>query len=137
MAKHNGKYDGAGAAEQYRILADTLRARGVDLESVKERLKGQEVETPSWGYGNSGTRFRVFGQPGVPRDPFEKFEDAAQVHKYTGICPGVAVVNPNVFQDEDYKFGSMCHPDASVRRKATDHMLECVDIAKTTGSTVL
>jgi L-rhamnose isomerase/sugar isomerase len=150
-------------AEQYRMLADTLSARGVDVEAVKRRLKRQAVETPSWGYGNSGTRFRVFGQPGVPRNPFEKFEDAAQVHKYTGICPSVAIhipwdkvddygalrdhaqrlglrvgaVNPNVFQDEDYKFGSMCHPDPRVRRKATDAMLECIEIAKQTGSTVL
>jgi L-rhamnose isomerase/sugar isomerase len=161
--RRNGKYGGATTAEQYRMLADTLHARGVDVEAVAERLKRQEVETPSWGYGNSGTRFRVFGQPGVPRDPFEKFEDAAQVHKYTGICPGMAIhipwdkvedygalqqharelglrvgaVNPNVFQDEEYKFGSMCHPDAAVRRQATDHMLECIEIAKQTNSQVL
>ena len=149
--------------EQYRVLAGTLEGRGVDVEAVKARLKRQEVETPSWGYGNSGTRFRVFGQPGVPRNPFEKFEDAAQVHRYTGICPGVAIhipwdkvedygalqahasalglrvgaINPNVFQDEDYKLGSMCHPDPAVRRKATERMLECVEIARTTGSKVL
>jgi L-rhamnose isomerase/sugar isomerase len=150
-------------AEHYRVLADTLESRGVDVNAVKERLKRQVVETPSWGYGNSGTRFRVFGQPGVPRNPFEKFEDAAQVHAYTGVCPSVAIhipwdkvddfgalqqhaqrlglrvgaVNPNVFQDEDYKFGSMCSPDPRVRRKATDHMLECIEIAKTTGSKIL
>ncbi|MGH2350270.1 MAG: L-rhamnose isomerase [Chloroflexota bacterium] len=157
---HNGRDT---TAEQYRVLADTLAARGVDVHAVKERLKRQEVETPSWGYSNSGTRFRVFSQPGVPRDPFEKFEDAAQVHRYTGICPGVAIhipwdkvddygalqeharnlgvrvgaVNPNVFQEEDYKLGSMCHPDSAVRRKATNRMLECIDIAKVTGSKVL
>jgi L-rhamnose isomerase / sugar isomerase len=149
--------------EQYRVLAGSLEGRGVDAQAVKARLKRQEVETPSWGYGNSGTRFRVFGQPGVPRDPFEKFEDAAQVHRYTGICPGVAIhipwdkvedygtlqahasalglrvgaINPNVFQDEDYKLGSMCHPDPAVRRKATERMLECVEIARATGSKVL
>jgi L-rhamnose isomerase / sugar isomerase len=151
------------AAEQYRVLTDMLADRGVDVRAVVERLKAQQVETPSWGYGNSGTRFRVFGQPGVPRNPFEKFEDAAQVHKYTGICPSVAIhipwdkvddydalqaharslglrigaINPNVFQDEDYKFGSMCHPDPQVRRKATDAMLECVAIGKQAGSNVL
>ena len=160
MAGQNGK---AGTGEHYRVLADTLAGRGVDVEAVKERLKRQEVETPSWGYGNSGTRFRVFGQPGVPRDPFEKFEDAAQVHKYTGICPGVAIhipwdrvddfaalqdharalglrvgaINPNVFQDEDYKLGSMCHPDPAVRQKATDAMLDCIGVAQKTGSKVL
>jgi L-rhamnose isomerase/sugar isomerase len=118
------------------------------------------VETPSWGYGNSGTRFAVFPQPGVPRNPFEKLEDAAQVHRHAGICPGVAIhipwdkvddfselsgyaadlglhigaVNPNVFQDPDYKLGSVCHPDEAVRRKATDHLLECVAIAKSVDS---
>jgi L-rhamnose isomerase/sugar isomerase len=160
----DGRGAGAGSpAEQYRILAETLSARGVDVEAVKDRLKRQEVETPSWGYGNSGTRFRVFGQPGVPRDPFEKLEDAAQVHRYTGICPAVAIhipwdkvddygalkahaaalglrvgaINPNVFQDEDYKLGSLCHPDPAVRQKATERMLECIEIAGATDSRVL
>jgi L-rhamnose isomerase/sugar isomerase len=160
VAARNGR---DSTAERFRILADSLAARGVDVDKVIERLKAQAVETPSWGYGNSGTRFRVFGQPGVPRDPFEKFEDAAQVHKYTGICPSVAIhipwdrvedygalqaharglglrvgaVNPNVFQDEDYKFGSMCHPDPRVRRKATDVILECIEVAKVTDSKIL
>jgi L-rhamnose isomerase/sugar isomerase len=153
----------AGYREAYQVLADRLSARGVDIAAVKEKLKAQRVETPSWGYGNSGTRFQVFPQPGVPRNPFEKFEDAAQVHRYTGICPSVAIhipwdrvddwqalkqhaeslglrigaINPNLFQDYDYKLGSMCHPDPAVRRKATDHMLECIDIARQTGSSVL
>ncbi|MBI3972822.1 MAG: L-rhamnose isomerase [Chloroflexi bacterium] len=149
--------------EHLRVLADSLASRGVDVEGVVARLKRQEVETPSWGYGNSGTRFRVFGQPGVPRDPFEKFEDAAQVHRFTGICPSVAIhipwdkvddfgalqqhaerlrlrvgaVNPNVFQEEDYKLGSICSSDPRVRRKATDRILECIDVAKATGSKIL
>jgi L-rhamnose isomerase / sugar isomerase len=118
------------------------------------------VETPSWGYGNSGTRFAVFPQPGIPRDVFEKIEDAAEVHRHTGICPGVAIhipwdrvddfselgaraaslgvhigaINPNVFQDPDYKLGSVCHPDEKIRRKATDHLVECVDVARSVGS---
>ncbi|HEV2124192.1 MAG TPA: L-rhamnose isomerase [Chloroflexota bacterium] len=161
--RSNGRTNGTHTAEQYRVLSDTLGARGIDVTGVVQRLKAQVVETPSWGYGNSGTRFRVFGQPGVPRDPFEKFEDAAQVHKYTGICPSVAIhipwdkvddygalqeharslglrvgaINPNVFQDEEYKFGSMCHPDPHVRRKATDAMVECIEIGKKTNSGVL
>ena len=84
----------AGYRQAYQILADRLSARGVDIAAVKEKLKAQRVETPSWGYGNSGTRFQVFPQPGVPRNPFEKFEDAAQVHRYTGICPSVAIHIP-------------------------------------------
>jgi L-rhamnose isomerase / sugar isomerase len=147
----------------YAHLTESLAARGVDVEAVEERLRSQRVETPSWGYGNSGTRFKVFPQPGVPRDPFEKFEDAAQVHRLTGICPSVAIhipwdrvddyaelrehaasvglevgaVNPNLFQEEDYRLGSVCNPDPAVRRKATEHLLECVEIGREVGSDVL
>ncbi len=147
----------------YDILAESLTARGIDAGGVEERLRSQRVETPSWGYGNSGTRFAVFPQPGVPRDPFEKLADASQVHRLTGICPSVAIhipwdrvddyaelkehaaslgmrigaVNPNVFQEEDYKLGSVCNPDPAVRRKATDHLIECVEIGREMGSDVL
>ncbi len=128
-----------------------------------ERLRSQRIETPSWGYGNSGTRFKVFPQSGVPRDPFEKLEDAAQVHVHTGICPSVAIhipwdkvedygelndyadslglkigaVNPNLFQEEEYRLGSVCNPDLGVRRKAMDQLLECVEVAEKVGSNVL
>ncbi|MFG2478778.1 L-rhamnose isomerase [Streptomyces fagopyri] len=131
-----------------------------ELAAVKAALKTQAVETPSWAYGNSGTRFKVFAQPGVPRSPREKLDDAAQVHAHTGAAPTVALhipwdkvedyaalagyaeerglrlgtINSNTFQDDDYKLGSVCHPDAAVRRKALDHLLECVDIMDATGS---
>ena len=144
----------------YTLFEEQQQARGIDLEKVKERLKALRIETPSWGYGDSGTRFKVFQKEGVPRNPFEKFEDAAQVHKLTGLAPSVAIhipwdkvddygklrshaeslglsigaVNPNLFQDEDYMLGSVTNANAAVRRKATDHLLECVDIAKETGS---
>jgi L-rhamnose isomerase / sugar isomerase len=147
----------------YDVLSESLAARGVDVERVEERLKSQRVETPSWGYGNSGTRFKVFPQPGVPRDPFEKFEDASEVHRLTGICPSVAIhipwdkvddyaelkdhanslgmkigaVNPNLFQEEEYSLGSVCHPDPAVRRKATEHLIECVEIGREVDSDVL
>ncbi len=147
----------------YEVLAESLAARGVDVDRVEGRLRSQRVETPSWGYGNSGTRFKVFPQPGVPRDPFEKLADAHQVHRLTGICPSVAIhipwdrvddfeelkhraeslgmkigaVNPNLFQEEEYALGSVCHPDAAVRRKATDHLIECVAVAREVGSDVL
>jgi L-rhamnose isomerase/sugar isomerase len=128
--------------------------------SVKQQLLQLQVEVPSWAYGNSGTRFKVFAQPGVPRNPFEKLADAAQVHRFTGAAPSVSLhipwdkvedydalakhaadlgvrigmINSNTFQDDDYKLGSVCHPDPRVRRKATDHLLECVDIMDATGS---
>ncbi|MFS8197769.1 L-rhamnose isomerase [Streptomyces sp. CWNU-52B] len=131
-----------------------------ELAAVKAALKTQAVETPSWAYGNSGTRFKVFAQPGVPRNPFEKLDDAAKVHEFTGTAPTVALhipwdrvedygalakyaeergltlgaINSNTFQDDDYKLGSVCHPDAAVRRKAVDYLIECVDIMDATGS---
>ncbi|MFG2122857.1 L-rhamnose isomerase [Streptomyces sp. NPDC048710] len=131
-----------------------------DLAAVKAALKTQAVETPSWAYANSGTRFKVFAQRGVPRTPQEKVEDAAQVHAFTGVAPTVALhipwdkvddyaalakyaeergvrlgaINSNTFQDDDYRLGSICHPDAAIRRKAVDHLLECVDIMDATGS---
>ncbi|WP_329114489.1 L-rhamnose isomerase [Streptomyces sp. NBC_01465] len=131
-----------------------------DLRAVKAALATQTIETPSWGYGNSGTRFKVFAQAGVPRDPFEKLDDAAQVHAFTGVAPRVSLhipwdrvddyaalaayakergltlgsINSNVFQDDDYKLGSVTHPDPEVRRKAVAHLLDCVDIMDATGS---
>lgn len=138
-------------------------AGGGNLAAVRQSLLAQRVETPSWGFGNSGTRFAVFGQPGVPRDPYEKLEDAAEVHRLTGICPSVALhipwdtvddyadlkraaaalglrlgaINPNAFQDPEYKFGSICHHDAAVRRKAVAHLLDCIAIARQTDSHLL
>ncbi|MFD6249058.1 L-rhamnose isomerase [Streptomyces roseolus] len=134
-----------------------------DIAAVKAALAAQRIETPSWGYGNSGTRFKVFAQPGVPRDPYEKLDDAAEVHARTGVAPKVSLhipwdrvddyaalgayakerglelgaVNSNTFQEDDYRLGSVCHPDPKVRRKAVGHLLECVDIMDATGSTDL
>ncbi len=132
----------------------------MDAPQVKAILGEMGIEVPSWAFGNSGTRFKVFGQAGVPRDPFEKLADAAEVHRYTGAAPTVSlhipwdkvddygalashaaalgvqigVINSNTFQDDDYMLGSVCHPDAGIRRKAIDHLLECVDIMDATGS---
>ncbi|MFD4700590.1 L-rhamnose isomerase [Streptomyces niveus] len=137
-----------------------MTSRRSDISAVKAALAAQAVETPSWAYGNSGTRFKVFARPGVPRTPEEKLDDAARVHAHTGVAPSVALhipwdkvddygalaayaaergvklgtVNANVFQDDDYKLGSVCHPDAAVRRKALGHLMECVDIMDATGS---
>ncbi|GLZ10807.1 L-rhamnose isomerase [Actinomadura sp. NBRC 104425] len=131
-----------------------------EISAVKDALRRQHIETPSWAYGNSGTRFKVFPQPGVPRTPQEKIDDAAQVHRFTGVAPSVALhipwdtvddyaalaayaqergvrigaINSNVFQDDDYKLGSVTNPDPAVRKKALNHLLECVDIMDATGS---
>jgi L-rhamnose isomerase/sugar isomerase len=147
----------------YMLFEENQKARGIDIEQVKQRLKALKVETPSWGYADQGTRFKVYKQRNVPRDPYEKLEDAAQVHRFTGASPSVAIhipwdkvenynrlqkhagdlglrigaVNPNLFQEDAYMLGSVCHSDPKVRLKATEHLLECVDIAKTVGSDML
>src|SRR5215468_7124195 len=131
-----------------------------DLTAVKTTLESQRIELPSWAFGNTGTRFKVFAQPGVPRTPQEKIDDAAQVHTFTGVAPSVAVhipwdkvddyaelaayardrgvaigtVNANVFQDDDYRLGSVANPDPRVRAKAVAHLMECIDIMDATGS---
>jgi L-rhamnose isomerase/sugar isomerase len=129
-------------------------------DHVVARIGELTIETPSWGYGDSGTRFGVFRQPGRPRDVWERVDDAAEVHRLTATAGSVALhfpwdavddyaelrahidarglrvgaVNPNLFQDPAYKLGSVTHPDAAVREQATAHMLECVEIATALGS---
>ncbi len=128
--------------------------------AITGTLEGLAIEVPSWAYGNSGTRFKVFGTPGTPRSVQEKIADAAVVHRHTGLSPTVALhipwdqvddygalrrhaedlgvglgtINSNTFQDEDYKLGSLTHVDADVRRKAVDHHLECLEVMRATGS---
>ncbi len=130
------------------------------FEAITDRLSRQAIELPSWAFGNSGTRFKVFAQPGVPRDPLEKVADAAQVHLHTGLAPSVALhipwdevddfdklrryaedlgvrlgtINTNTFQDDDYMLGSLCHVEERIRAKAIAHALDCIDIMDVTGS---
>lgn len=132
-------------------------------DDVRSALLAQTIELPSWAFGNSGTRFKVFSTAGVPRDPYEKIADAAQVHRYTGAAPRVSLhipwdlvedydaladhardlgvsigaINSNVFQDDDFKLGSLTHADPAVRRKAVRHHLDCLDVMRATGSTDL
>ena len=127
---------------------------------VRSALASQTIELPSWAFGNSGTRFKVFTTPGVPRDPYEKIADAAQVNAFTGAAPRVSLhipwdlvddyddlarharelgvsigaINSNVFQDDDYKLGSLTNPDPEIRAKAVRHHLDCIDIMRATGS---
>ncbi len=128
--------------------------------SIADRLADQAIELPSWAFGNSGTRFKVFSTPGTPRTIREKLSDAAKVHELTGLAPKVALhipwdkvddyaalrsyaaalgvelgtINSNTFQDDIYKFGSLTHVDESVRRKAIEHHFECIEIMSLTGS---
>jgi L-rhamnose isomerase/sugar isomerase len=137
--------------------------RGMTESAALERLAALEIETPSWGYGNSGTRFHVFPWPGAARTVWERIDDAALVHRLTGCCPSVALhipwdrvddwpalrdyasgrgirigaINPNLFGDDAYRLGSLCHPDDRVRAQALEHCRECVEIAQQVGSTII
>jgi L-rhamnose isomerase/sugar isomerase len=138
-------------------VPDTL-----NLEGAVTRLDRFTIEIPSWGFANTGTRFGKFLQAGAATTLEEKFADAAQVHALTGITPSLALhvlwdlprglddvseverlaekygiragsINPNLFQDQEYKFGSLCNPDAGIRRRALQHMLHSIEIATTLG----
>src|SRR5437762_3557690 len=135
----------------------------MDEHEVLARLRELEIETPSWGYGNSGTRFHVYPWPGAARNVQERIADAAVVHRLTGCCPTVALhipwdqvddypalreyaegqgvrigaINPNLFGSDEYRLGSLCHPDRAVRERALDHCRECVAIAEEVGSTTI
>ena len=130
------------------------------FRDIAARLDELAIEVPSWAYGNSGTRFKVFGSPGTPRTVQEKIADAAVVHRFTGLAPTVALhipwdlvddwaalgthakdlgvglgtINSNTFQDEDYKLGSLTNADPAIRRKAVEHNLHCIEIMNETGS---
>jgi len=130
------------------------------FSEIAPLLEGQAIEVPSWAYGNSGTRFKVFGSAGTPRTVHEKIADAATVHRFTGLAPSVSLhipwdlvddyaalrsyaedlgvalgtINSNTFQDDDYKLGALTHTDKAVRQKAIDHHLACIDVMDATGS---
>ena len=130
---------------------------------IIQDVQDLKIETPSWGYGDSGTRFNTFPWPGAARNVWEKIDDAAFVNQLTGAAPRVALhipwdrvddyselrnyaeekglrigaINPNVFQDDDYRLGSVCSPDPKVGRKATDQILECIEICEKTDADIL
>lgn len=132
-------------------------------EKISRTLDSFQIELPSWGFANTGTRFGKFIQPAAAGTTEEKFADAAEVHRFTGCCPTIAVhvlwdfpngqrdvpeladkaaalgiaigsVNPNTFQDQIYKHGSLGNPDAAVRSAAVDHIIDSIEIAKVSRS---
>ncbi|AGL49999.1 sugar isomerase [Thermotoga maritima MSB8] len=133
------------------------------MERIFKELDELKFELPSWAFSDAGTRFAVFHEEGAARNVFERIEDAALVHRLTGCCPSVALhipwdkvenweelrefaeekglkigaINPNLFQDPDYKYGSLTNPSEKIRKKAIAHVMECVDIAEKTGSKVI
>ncbi|GAC1314499.1 MAG: L-rhamnose isomerase [Ktedonobacteraceae bacterium] len=144
-------------------IENRLQERGVSLDGFIAAMQQFSIETPSWGYADSGTRFKVFHWPGAASNLHEKLADAAQVQKVTGTCPGVAIhipwdreddwravkeyasqlglrigaVNPNLFQDDAYRFGSLCHFDKAIRQRAIEHVIECIQIAQEVSSNVI
>jgi L-rhamnose isomerase/sugar isomerase len=125
---------------------------------IYKTLDTFKIEVPSWGFANTGTRFGKFLQPAAAGTIEEKFSDAGQTHKLTGSCPTIALhvqwdmpqgtediahirslvqkygvragsINPNVFQDQEYKYGSVGNPDAAIRKRAIAHIKDCVSIA--------
>src|SRR5438094_5415962 len=144
-------------------MQERMGKQNIESDAIVEKIQRFTVETPSWGYGDSGTRFKVFHWPGAARTLREKLADAAEVNKVTGICPSVAIhipwdrednwqavkeyasslglrigaVNPNLFQDDAYRLGSLCHFDKAVRQRAIEHVLECIRIAQEVGSDIV
>lgn len=149
--------------QTWHDFQDVMADRGLDSEKIITQLDNFCIETPSWGYAWAGTRFKAWRKPGVPRNAFEKIEDAAAVHRYTGIAPSIALhipwdhvtdfrelkefarsrglsigaINPNLFQDEEYRLGSLCHDNQGVREKAISHVFQCIEIAQVVDSTAL
>jgi L-rhamnose isomerase/sugar isomerase len=132
-------------------------------DAIVAGLDAFHIELPSWGFANTGTRFGKFLQPAAAGTLEEKFSDAGEVHRVTGVCPTVALhvlwdlphgvasvgeveklaarhgvragsINPNVFQDQNYKFGSLGNPDPVVRKEAIDHLFDSIEIGKRLGS---
>jgi len=144
-------------------MNDHLRKQNIDSDAVVEKIQHFTIETPSWGYGDSGTRFKVFHWPGAARTLREKLADAAQVNAVMGVCPSVAIhipwdmeddwqavkddahalglrigaVNPNLFQEDSYRLGSLCHIDKTVRQRGIAHVLDCIQIAQAVDSDII
>jgi L-rhamnose isomerase/sugar isomerase len=149
--------------QEYSLLEGRLVDEGLDVDNIVARLKHQHIETASWAYAASGTRFGVFPQPFHAKTVDHKLEDAATVHHFTGIAPSVAIhipwdkvddyaelgakarahgisigaVNPNLFQEPEYQYGSLGNASAASRAKALAHIKECVDIMHTVKSKIL
>ena len=134
-----------------------------DRNAIKEKLREQKIGTPSWGYGDSGTRFHVAHRASSPRTLEDRLEDAAAVNRFTGVCPfvdlhtardksddwgrvkrraaelglSIGAINPHLFEEDDYVLGSVCNPFESVREKSVGKLLEGVEIAKSVGARIL
>ncbi|NLT97513.1 MAG: sugar isomerase [Christensenellaceae bacterium] len=148
--------------DRYDSLCEIASARGLDIENIKEKLKKQVIELPSWAVGNSGTRYGTFREQGAARHIWDKIDDCAEIQRVLGVCPVMAshvcwdktedgryapvreyaqekglrigTLHPNTFLGQEYRFGSICSPQPETREMVRKHLLECVDIAREMGS---
>ncbi|MBB6465653.1 L-rhamnose isomerase/sugar isomerase [Aminobacter lissarensis] len=151
----------------YASLGEQLDRRGIAIDAILGKVEAFGVAIPSWGVGTGGTRFARFPGQGEPRDVFDKIEDCAVINQLTRATPTVSLhipwdkadpvrlkqaaarfglgfdaMNSNTFSDardqkHSYKFGSLSHADAAVRRQAVEHNIECIEIGRTLGSKAL
>lgn len=147
---------------RYDLFLATADQKGLDVNAIKDALKAQRIELPSWAVGNSGTRYGTFRERGSARNIWDKIEDCAEIQRVLGICPimathvcwdktddgqyapvrafaaekGMAIgtLHPNTFAGQEFIYGSICSPIESVREQTKAHLRECVDIAREMGS---
>jgi L-rhamnose isomerase/sugar isomerase len=150
---------------QYALLREALRGRGAELEAAKEALKKQVIELPSWAVGNSGTRYGTFRSDGAAVSIWDKIDDCAEIQRVVGVCPvmashvlwdvtedgrygpvreyaagkglSIGTVHPNTFMGQQFRYGSICSPQAEVRASTVAHFRDCVRIAREMGSKVI
>lgn len=148
--------------KQYKLMEETLAGKGIDMVKVKEKLKEQVIELPSWAVGNSGTRYGTFTEEGAAGSIWDRVDDCAQIQRAVGVCPAMAshvlwdvtddgkyepvrqyvaekglrigTVHPNTFMGQQFKFGSICSPFEEVRKSTMEHFKECVRITREMGS---
>lgn len=155
----------SGWERQFELLGNVLTDKGMDVDGVVNALKKQVIELPSWAVGNSGTRYGVFREDGSARDIWDKIDDCSEIQRVVGVCSVMAshvlwdvtedgryepvreyaaardltigTVHPNTFMGQQFKLGSVCSPDESVRQSTVDHFIDCVRIAREMGSKVI
>lgn len=148
--------------KQYEVMVDVLKDESIDVEKVKDKLKKQVIELPSWSVGNCGTRFGTFRDAGAANTIWDKIEDCAEIQRVAGICPAIAshvswdvtedgkyepvrkyaeerglrigTVHPNTFMGQQFRFGSVCNPFEDVRKSTIEHFKDCVRITREMGS---
>jgi L-rhamnose isomerase / sugar isomerase len=157
----------AALKRDYEVLGEQLSRRNIHIDDIRKKVAEFGVAIPSWGVGTGGTRFARFPGGGEPRDIFDKIEDCAVIAQLTQATPTVSLhipwdkadpkrlkqaasrfglrfdaMNSNTFSDArdqklSYKYGSLSHADAAVRKQAIEHNIECIEIGKTLGSKAL